>query len=74
MNVTALNVNTSAPTIASSAMLVDLHIGFWAGRKKDKAASDEVARLNNAEKGVTSVINITGYKAGNALNFLPYIQ
>jgi exonuclease VII large subunit len=51
-----LSVNTSAPTIASSAMLVDLHIGFWAGRKKDKAASDEVARLNNAEKGVTSVI------------------
>ncbi len=55
MNVTALNVNTSAPTIASSAMLVELSIGVWTGKKKDKAASDDVTRLNNAQKGVASV-------------------
>ena len=55
MNVTALNVNTSAPTIASSAMLVELSISVWTGKKKDKAASDDVTRLNNAQKGVASV-------------------
>jgi hypothetical protein len=36
-------------------MLVELTISAWTGRKRDKAASEEVARNKNADKGVASV-------------------
>ena len=45
----------SVPSIASSAMLVDLSISHWTGRKKDKRASADVTDQNNADKGVASV-------------------
>ena len=45
----------SVPSIASSAMLVELSVSHWTGRKKDKRASEDVADQNNAAKGVASV-------------------
>jgi hypothetical protein len=44
-----------APTIASSAILVELTIRTWAGRKKDKRATKEVNSQNNAAKGTANV-------------------
>ena len=49
----APTINT--PTISSSAMLVELSIGVWTGRKKDKKASEEVTTSNNAAVGVAAV-------------------
>lgn len=49
------NFGQSAPSVASAAMLVDLSISVWTARKRDKAASEEVARSNRAAKGVASV-------------------
>ena len=45
----------AAPSITSSAMLVELTISVWTGKKRDKAASEEVSRNKNADKGVASV-------------------
>lgn len=45
----------SAPTISSASMLVELGISVWTGRKKDRAASDDVTRMNHANVGVASV-------------------
>jgi hypothetical protein len=45
----------SAPTISSASMLVELSISVWTGRKKDRAASDDVTRMNHANMGVASV-------------------
>jgi len=45
----------SAPSIASSAVLIDLSISTWTGRKLDKRASQEVVNQNNAAKGVANV-------------------
>lgn len=45
----------SAPSIASSAVLIDLSISTWTGRKLDKRASNEVTTQNNAAKGVAAV-------------------
>ena len=45
----------TAPTVSSAAMLVDLSISVWTARKRDKAASEQVARDNNAQRGVASV-------------------
>ena len=47
--------NHSVPSIASSAMLCELSISTWTGRKKDKRASEEVTSLNRADKGVANV-------------------
>ena len=44
-----------APSIGSSAMLVELKISCWTGRKKDKVASREVTDQNYADKGTASV-------------------
>lgn len=52
---TNFNTSASAPSLSSSAMLVELAISTWTARKKDKAASDDVTRLNNAQRGVASV-------------------
>ena len=46
---------TQAPTLASSAMLVELNISNWAGRKKDSRASAEVTSQNYAATGVANV-------------------
>lgn len=45
----------SVPSISSSAMLVELSISVWTGRKKDKRASADVTDQNHAAKGVASV-------------------
>jgi len=53
------NVNVvpqvNAPSIGSSAMLVELKISCWTGRKKDKSASATVTSQNYADKGTASV-------------------
>ena len=48
-------INASAPSIASSAMLVELNISVWTARKLDKRASEEVVSNKNAAKGVANV-------------------
>ena len=45
----------AVPSIASSAMLCELSISQWTGRKKDRRASDDVTRDNHADVGVASV-------------------
>ena len=54
-NVTQITPQTEAPTLASSAMLVEVNISHWAGRKKDKRASADVTSANHADTGVASV-------------------
>jgi hypothetical protein len=46
---------TSAPSIGSSAMLCELKISCWTGRKKDKSASASVTSQNYADNGTASV-------------------
>ena len=48
-------LHTDAPTLASSAMLVEVNISSWAGRKKDKRASTKVTEDAQAKKGVANV-------------------
>lgn len=45
----------TAPSIASSAVLIDMSISVWTGRKQDKRASEEVVTQNGAAKGVANV-------------------
>ena len=45
----------TAPTLASAAMLVELNISNWAGRKKDNRASADVTSQNYAATGVANV-------------------
>lgn len=45
----------TAPSISSSAVLIDMSISVWTGRKQDKKASEEVTAQNNAAKGVANV-------------------
>lgn len=51
----SVNPEHTAPSIGSSAMLVDMSISFWTGRKKDKKASEDVTDANFAASGVASV-------------------
>ena len=46
---------TDAPTLASSAMLVEVNISSWEGRAKDKKASTKVTEDAQAKKGVANV-------------------
>ena len=46
---------TNAPSISSSATLVELGISKWTGRKLDKRASADVASANYAKTGVANV-------------------
>jgi hypothetical protein len=46
---------TYAPTLSSSAMLVELNVSMWVGRKTDKRATEDVLHDNNASKGMASV-------------------
>jgi len=51
-----LDLNTEhVPSLASSAMLVELSISSWTGRKKDKRASKEVTDAKGADATVASV-------------------
>tara|TARA_R110000796_G_scaffold164877_1_gene281721 strand:- start:2055 stop:2975 length:921 start_codon:yes stop_codon:yes gene_type:complete len=45
----------SLPTIASSSILVELSMGYWSGRIKDKKASAAVTEDNNADVGTATV-------------------
>ena len=45
----------SVPSISSSAMLVELSISVWTGRKKDKQAQAEVEQAHGTAKNVTNV-------------------
>ena len=47
--------NVEVPSLASCAMLVELKISQWTARKKDRKASDEVCRTNNAQRSAASV-------------------
>jgi len=47
--------NTSIPSISSAAMLVELSIGTWTGRKLDRKASIDVVLQHHAHKGVANV-------------------
>ena len=48
-------LHTDAPTLGSSAMLVELNISSWEGRKKDKKASTKVTQDAQAKKGLANV-------------------
>jgi len=48
-------VRINAPTLASSAMLVDMSVSMWVGRKTDKTASAQVIADNHASKGMANV-------------------
>lgn len=48
-------INAAAPSIASSAMLVELNISVWTARKLDKRASEEVTSNHGANKGAANV-------------------
>lgn len=45
----------NAPSISSAAVLIDLSISVWTGRKKDKKASDAVTTGAGAQTGVANV-------------------
>ena len=47
--------NIEVPSLASSAMLVELNTSVWTGRKKDKRESKTVANQNYADSNVVSV-------------------
>lgn len=47
--------DSSIPSISTAAMLVELSIGTWTGRKLDKRASQDVTASNHADKGVANV-------------------
>lgn len=56
LSFTAPAVSTlSLPSISSAALLVELSIATWTGRKLDKRASKEVTYANNAASGVANV-------------------
>ena len=48
-------LHTDAPTLGSSAMLVEVNISSWEGRKKDKKASAKVTQEARAKKGLANV-------------------
>lgn len=57
-NVSAALTNAPAPatpSISSSAMLVELSVSSWTGRKLDRRASEEVTTSNHADMGVANV-------------------
>lgn len=45
----------SVPSISSAAMLVELNISVWTGRKRDQKATDSIEAMSNAMKGVANV-------------------
>jgi hypothetical protein len=75
----ASNFRQNAPTISSSAMLVELNISVWTGRKFDKAVSAEIdvqkqttTRAGNYHKNLTADephFQAIGKYAGNARTY-----
>ena len=49
------SLTTSAPSIASAAMLVELSISVWTGRKKDRNASKDVTTRAGADEAAANV-------------------
>lgn len=47
--------NFATPSLSSSAILVELSISVWTGRKKDKQATADVTTSNQAKAGVAAV-------------------
>jgi len=45
----------SVPSITRSAMICELRISCWVGRKKDRSASTKVTQDNSADRGTASV-------------------
>ena len=76
------NIATQAPSISSSAMLVELNISVWTGRKFDKTVSQEIdqskhttTRAGNYNKKLFAdepVFDAIGKFAGNARTFHYY--
>ena len=48
-------LTNNVPSIGSSAMLVELSISTWTGRKLDKRASQDVTAQNHADTGIANV-------------------
>ena len=53
-NVTQLKP-VNAVSLSSSSVLVELSVSQWTGRKLDRHAGEEVARVNNAKSGAATV-------------------
>lgn len=53
-NVHRLVVNSSNVNLSSSAMLVDLSISFWEGRRANKQVAEEIEHTKGARAGVVS--------------------
>ena len=51
MNTNTNTTNFNTATLASSAVLVSLHIGTWSATKKDKRASEQITTDNHAASG-----------------------
>jgi hypothetical protein len=51
----AMTIATTAPSISSSAVLVEFSVSCWTGRKLDKKASNDVTDSNGAARGVAKV-------------------
>lgn len=49
------NASISTPSISTAAMLVELSISTWTGRKLDKTVSNEVTASKHAQKGTATV-------------------
>jgi hypothetical protein len=54
-SVTENTAPTAQNSLQTGAMLCELNISVWTGRKKDKRASAQVTAENNAESGVANV-------------------
>lgn len=50
-----MNASVSVPSISASAMLVELSISTWQGRKADKKVSKEVTNSKGAKDGAAAV-------------------
>ena len=48
-------IETSAPSITSSAMLVEYNASVWTGRKLDKNASQELEMVKRTDPNVANV-------------------
>ena len=50
-----------APSISSSAMIVEYSASYWTARKKDRKATEDINTMNHADKNVANVTkNILG--------------
>ena len=52
VNNSSETLQETAPTLASSAMLVEVNISQWTARKKDDQATKTVIAAYNAKQGV----------------------